>query len=541
LVQAGALVCAALLPAGAARASGPVERLLQTFAHPSDPNVIVVRYGVPGGRASNGFLFSSDGGKTFKAACSDLIKPELPLQRSSSPYVSAVSLDPMGRLTISQSLDEVFVGDTSGCSFSKVAGFTTRTGVSMAVDATEPNVLYMLAYVKDTIDAVHASSEVMRRDASGAWTSIGPISAAPANQSVYGSDLLVGRLPSGATRMVTLYATWLDGDAPEKDTLRIGISDDGGKSWREHPLADPPPQTDIRLLALDPMNPDRVLAVQFGDGVRDKLLLSSDKGVTYQPWAEVDQFSGVTFGAGGRVFISSTSDSINDSVGGLYSATRLGEPLTKLPASGNLDCVHYRAVDQKLFGCALERFGTLDATSGALTVLVSLDRVPSLIECPGKDTKQLCEAQLNNRASWCCAGHFPFTPFCGDYDVTRTPSGQPALCGLSGREYDREAGRGPPSDGGMPDGGAPNDAGPSDAGLALRDAAVARDAGQRLDGSTGGGGDDDDEPEPRGNKGDDGCSVNASPLDNESLGAAFASFGLLLITIGRRFRRRTRA
>jgi hypothetical protein len=530
-VRAAAFACALLLPSGAAHASGAVERLLQILTHPSDPNVIVVRYGPPDYRLSNGLLFSKDGGNTFKAACSDLIKERLLLPRSSSPYHAAVWLDATGRLFISQGMDELFVGDTSGCAFDKVAGFETTSGRSIAADPADPSALYMLTYKRKKPDDSHTWSELMHRDASGAWTVIGPIASTPADRVAYGDDLLVARLPSGAVRMVVHYTAWTLLDGGTSDTeYHIASSDDGGKSWQDHVLPSSADERIFRLLALDPNNPDRVLALRYAENVRDQLLVSSDKGATYQQWAEVDQVSGVAFGADGRVFISGTNDSLEQSSGGLYTAAAIGEPLRKLPASPSLDCVHYRALDQKLFGCELERFGTLDANTGAFTPLTGLEQVPSLVACPGKSVRDLCEAQLNSDPSWCCAGHFPFTPFCGDYGVTTSRAGKSQLCGLPGRDYDERPRSPLNADGGSSDGGAANDA-RADVVPVGRDAAVARDAG--IDGSAGRSGDERDDKKRH------GCALSASSLDVEWPGAAFASLGLLLIALSRRFRKRT--
>jgi len=65
--RSGRCLSAALLGltlSGAAHA-GPVEQLIQVVMHPSDPNVLAVRYANGGG----GLFVSTDGAKTWKLDC----------------------------------------------------------------------------------------------------------------------------------------------------------------------------------------------------------------------------------------------------------------------------------------------------------------------------------------------------------------------------------------------------------------------------------------------------------------------------------------
>lgn len=536
LVPAVMAACSALLSAGLVQASGPTERVLQVLPHPMDENVIVARYGVPGG-VSNGFLYSSDGGKSFKAGCSDLIAPGIKLQRSFSPYLNVVHLDVMGRLTVSQDRDQVFVGDTTGCTFAKTPGFENTTGITLTPDPTDPAALFMLALRQPATAGTPASSEILRRDAAGVWTTVGALKTSNATTNVYGADLAVAKLPAGGTRMVAFYSVYIEGSTAQTGNMRVGTSEDGGKSWAEHMLVDPPDGMKVRLLAIDPTNPDRVLAVHYSDSATDKLLVSTDKGVTYQPYAEVDHYSGHVFTPEGRIFISSTRDSSPNATGGLHTAANLGEPLMKLPSSADLDSVAL-GPDQKLYGSKLQAFGTLDPTTGAFTEVTRLERVSGQIECPGKDVAALCEEQMNSGVSWCCAGHYPFTPFCDAYDVTRTKNGKQVLCGLSGQKYDEMAGRKPETgDAGTssardaggatskPDVSAPIDAGKPDAG--------ARPSDDEDDT------DDDVNAGPKAKQSDDGCSANPAG-EHSSRGALFGALGLSLLLLRRARRRRSR-
>jgi len=529
---AAAAACLLTVPA---RASGPVERMLQSLAHPTDANVIIVRYGVPTG-PSNGFVFSSDGGKTFKAGCSSMIAPSLRLQRSSSAYLSTAVLTGDGKIAVSQNKNEFFVGDGTGCGYDKEPGFENKTGAGIALDPADPKALYALVYTNDPATPDEIVTEVMRRDAAGTWSTVGPVKPPAAKQKVYGSDILVAALETGGPRVVTLYSTLVG----TVTNYAVGISEDGGKTFTEHPVADPGDAYFVRLVALDPTNPDRVLALRYGDSLKDELLLSSDKGATFKPWAEVDGFSGATFAPDGRVFISDAADGIEGSRGGLFTAAKLGDPLLPLGEPRGVDCVQYRALDQKLFACQGDRFGTVDPETGTFAQLMRIGTVSDLLDCPGKDVSAICKDQLNSGSSWCCVGHSPCTPFCSQYNITSV-NGKPVLCGMAGRAADESNGKMCGGDGTEDDAGA---AVGGDAGAAARDAGTAKmDAGTTIKKDAGKTGDDDDDDDDQASpaKGsDDGCSIKAPGSSTESAGITLASLGLLLLTMGRVLRRRHR-
>jgi hypothetical protein len=441
LVSAGAAFLLAS-SVGLAHGSGPRERIMQVLTHPADPNIVVARYGIPDNDDRDGLLFSEDGGKTFRATCSDFIAKGLSLQNSQNSALSTLQMDGAGRLLLSDWTDQLFVGDASGCAFEKVAGFEQSVVKSLALDPRDQSVLYALVFQRD--DAVPnalATSQVMRREGSGAWSPVGLLGMPGVNDSVYGVDLLVTSLPAGGVRMVAYYTVIANDATSNAGTLRVALSDDGGRTFREYSLPDRTERANFHLLAFDPTDADRVLALDYRKGHPDQLLISRDRGATYERWAEVDKFTGLAFSAEGRVFITSAEDIYDASVGGLFRADRIGAALVRLPGSKPYDCVHARGSDAQLLGCMNDKFGTLDPESGAFQEVTRLEKVDELLACPGKNTHALCEAQLNAGSSWCCAGHFPWTPFCGAYDVTMAGS-RPVLCGRAGRAYDCKAGRG---------------------------------------------------------------------------------------------------
>lgn len=466
-----AAACLGLLPVELALASGPVERIAEVLSDPTDPSTLVARYGQPGSNRGAGLLFSRDGGKTFKASCADFIAPEMSLNSSESLYNSQLHMDAEGRLLATGFIDQVFVGDATGCSFVQEPFESTR-GASFAADPSDPRATLMFAYRRNDANKEHARAYILRRGAEGNWADVSEVhKERAANEDVFPADLIATKLPSGALRMAVHYNIYEEDVIG--DRLHVATSDDGGATFTSHPLTLADEDANFRLIGFDPANPDRIIALEYGEARVDKLVLSTDGGKTFEPWFEVDEFSGITYVANGKVFVSSTSDDkIAGSTGGLFAASKVGDPLTKIPGSTELDCIHYRASDEKLVGCYLDKIGLVDANSGVFTPVTRMLDVKSLIECPGKDAKKSCEKQLaGTKTAWCCVGHFPWTPFCGDYSF---PDRGTPICGKQAQEYAcREFGEcgNERSDGGT---STPQDGGVSgrvDAGGPMRDAA----------------------------------------------------------------------
>lgn len=434
---------AALALAAPARASGPVERIVQVMPKPGNPDSLVVRYGV----ATHGFLYSEDGGKKFAATCLSSVAPELATTSDRLNKVSlrpiastaAVAMDGAGRVMFSQ-YGSMWMNDGTGCKWERLSNFDDRWAFSIKTDPVDPNVVWA-AVSTTTGEGVEARSdvEVWRRDAAGSWATAGVILNLPAGNILYEGDLLVS-VKDGKTRLyASVNVGGLTGFAQH-----LVSSDDGGKSWADNKLA--VEFDSLNLLAVDPTNPDRLLAALSKDNQPDRLLISTDRGATLKDYATgLRAISGVTFDQTGRVFLGDAGDATaEDTVGGLYTAAKVGDPLTKIAGTEVIDCVHHDAQSGKLYVCQAEKFGLADPTTGKVTVLVSINTVPEILSCSGRDLAVECKEQFNEGPSWCCAGHFPFTPFCGQYDVTMTASGRRVFCGKAGRDYDSPPDAGAP-------------------------------------------------------------------------------------------------
>lgn len=447
-ITAAALAFPLALTPSSASASGPVERLLQVIRNPNDASEIVLRFGA----ASEGLLFSRDGGHSFRALCTGAIgvddskNPLSSISVAGRKYKPTAIMDGKGKLIVT-TFDKMWSDDGTGCSWqddsAKLGGAWI---ISTALDPKTQELLAIVNITSSTEDSWLARSEVRRRTADGSLELVGSLMPTDPNIRALGDDLRAAPTETGVRLYASVVAARGPIDAPQLTS--VVRSDDGGRTWTNNPLPKELEDADFGLLAVDPANADRVLgSVRFSDRA-DPLYLSQDGGKTFSKYGEVQESSGVTFAPDGRVFIGDAGDSsVGNRPGGVYTAASLGQPLSKVPASvpaqsDDVDCIDYDAQTNKLRICKLNRFGELNWKTGEFAELTQFEAVSGVLECEGKDIKATCAPQFNAGASWCCTGHYPFTDFCGDWDITSV-NGRPVSCGLSGRTTDIAAGRGP--------------------------------------------------------------------------------------------------
>lgn len=433
--------CAVLLgTARSASASGPLERLVQYIAHPTNPSVVVLRFGV----ASEGLLFSRDGGRSFQALCSNAIDGGVDrLSSGRSPYIAPAVMDANGGMVVASS-NAVWADDGTGCRWTKQEAFAGKWVTALSVDPADPRQVLAIANVAfGEGEDLEVRAEVLRRNAAGVWSVEGTLRPPAKGVRSYGGQLFGAMAATGPV----LYATvsFASGALATQELAALVVSTDGGKTWDRR--ADLPVQyPEMSLIGVDPTNPERLLA-SAPQRNNELLLVSVDGGRSFQKALTVYELSGVTFSPSGQVFVGDAGDSASlERTGGVFTAKALGEPLAPIPqparANPASDCVGFDARDGALRICRFHRYGTLDTTSGEFSQLTQLEGVKGLLSCEGRDIRAACEEQFNDGLAWCCTGHYPFTSFCGSYDVT-VVGDRPVACGMSGRDADLRAGRGP--------------------------------------------------------------------------------------------------
>jgi len=488
--------------------AGPVEELLQLAVHPSDPDTMVLRFEYSG----DGLLYSNDGGETFSFVCgSSVADPSnglAPLQK-----LGPIGIGGDGRVLLG-----VFGGlwsdDGKGCAWSREDTLADRWVTDIIAHPSDPDVSFLI-----TSNGGEAENGVIRRNADGTFTELGE------KKKLLINRLRVAALPEGKLRFYTsavlgqIPFTNEQGQMTTKPSYGIRFSDDEGETWTEFELG--ALDGTMRLEAVDPTNPDRIVisVARDEDGmvVPDRVMVSDDKGESFQDWAEVSAFGGIAFSSEGEVWIGDAGDtSAPDAPRGIQYAPSLADAPEVLADGFPVRCLHHTG--DTLFVCQRFSFGTVSLEDGEFTPALEFSKIESMMECEGIDTVSVCRQQLCT--GYCGTGHFASAPMCqAAYESNEDRGCAPLVPdgGVAGT-------------GGMMSGGA----GGASGGVA--DSGVAGEGGEG--GTSGGDGDGDGngDDESKGDEDSGGCSsapVGAAGTTGPALGLAAL---VLLVTFVRRRR-----
>jgi MYXO-CTERM domain-containing protein len=421
--------------------AGPVEQMVQLALHPSNPDVMVVRY-VWGG---DGMLFTRDGGKSWQLVCDSLLFD--PVRNKSGPI--AIAGDGTTMMGVFNGL---YHDDGHGCAWAGEPQYDGQWIGDLAPHPTDPSITFAA-----TSTGSSKLNGVVRRDASGTWSDVGE------KQELLITRLLVVSHGSGLRfymGAVKGQITPADGGTPQPNYV-TRVSDDEGQTWREYAFG----VTDgtFRLQGVDPTNPDRVVASinraedsgQPTSAANDTVLVSDDQGSHFTEYLTLTEIGGVAFAPDGRLWIGDLG-TISDSSApkGLWFAPSLAQAPTKL-AMGDypVQCLGYQKATDTLYACQHFWFGSVAQTDGAFSSIIKFTEVQSLVACGGTDVAATCQMQLCG--AWCGFSHFAETPLCRVY---KTPSCGPAAADLG-------SGGSGGGGAGAPAAGASADAGKSDAGV----------------------------------------------------------------------------
>ncbi|HEX6240148.1 MAG TPA: MYXO-CTERM sorting domain-containing protein [Polyangiales bacterium] len=542
------IVAAAALAVGLAVSSPsaqalPPEYLANAAFHPTDPNVLAVRWESGGG----GFLISRDGAKTFRA------HPAYAFYKYGLVDRVPFRVSGDGKLLVAVS-DAYMEDDGSGCSIS--AKHEDSVGKSwiadIALHPTNPDTTF-LANTGSASGAKHVG--LWKRDKAGVLTPLGKSEPAleMMNSVIVRGLAVIPRAASmdGLRFVETITRqTYTQGQTVPAISSALRYTDDLGTTWTEHPVPDPDKTNAVvRLLAVTATEPMKVvvsLDVNSGavDGP-DTVLVSSDGGMTFTPYSkELTAASVALLMPNGALLLA---DSAGE--GGLYQADSVGAPLRKI-FNEPVKCLALQpGADGKVVMCKSFEIGFLDVAQGKFCGTFQIGDTPGMVQCPSAnlDTNADAKRQLCN--AWCGPLHYAFAPLCGMYN-DKVPE-----CGLVARQTDVTSGwTEPPGDFAAPrcagyerpvrgdgDAGVGSDAGASvDGGASPADAATPMEAGAGSSDAGGGGSNPDDEDastdeEPAKKKGG-GCHVTA-PGAAQGAGWSLA-LGLLSLVAWRRRRAR---
>ena len=382
--------------------AGPVEALVQVALHPKNPDVMVLRHEFGG----EGIFISKDRGKSWSYVCNSFIDPSMQARRGT------LSVAGDGAVLLGV-FDGVWRGDANGCGWALDDALKTKWVPDLTQDPIDADVMYAI-----TSNGNPGSlNGVMRRDGSGNWTDLGSK-----------AEMLLTRLrvaKNGAARRFYQSAVegmrMIDGVTMPVPNYTIRVSDDDGATWQKYPFDTQEASISFRMLAVDPTNPDRIVAWidrEVSTGNQDSVLVSSNRGETFSEYLKLTDFGGITFAPDGRVWLAdrgSTTDP--DALRGLWSAANLDTAATHLQKDTSFACLAYQAESEVLYGCQLRKFGSLDPADGTFTELFSFNKVEKFVECEGAEPMaDACESQLCR--DYCILGHFPETPMCVAYQTT---------------------------------------------------------------------------------------------------------------------------
>jgi hypothetical protein len=372
--------------------AGPVERMAEVAVHPSNPDIMVLSY-VNGG---TGLLFTADGGHEFRLLCSAGIansKPEGPV---------AITND--GRVLLAE-FDTLWQDSGGGCGWSGVPQVSGRWLTDFALHPSDPSRIFSVSANGGVRNGL------VRRDAADQWVDVG------SRDELGISRLRVTKMGSGLRFYESaLRVPDLTADAGSvQPTYLIRVSDDEGQSWREHEVSFENGGA-FRLEAVDPTNPDRIVAVVARENKPDNLLLSRDQGRTFEPYLEVSDLGGFTMAPDGRVWIGEpASISSMTASRGLWFAANLDAKPTKVAEFG-VECLVYQPKNQSLLACQASSFGKVDTTSWEYTQYSHFASIKDFVSCSDKSMAQVCEQQLC--ADYCAAMHFARAPLCCAYNTS---------------------------------------------------------------------------------------------------------------------------
>lgn len=378
----------------AVAAAGPVEEFVQLVLHPSNPDIMIARYENGG----NGLFYTDDGGQNWKLGCASMFAP-------GESSLGAMTITGDGSVLVGV-FGGLWQAQAGGCGWSKAAALEDHRVSDVTYDPSDPSVALAVTGSGNpgTVNGIY------RREASsGAWSALGKQ-----------DEALITRLRVAKTAGgLRLYETMQQGMHPVGDAgtmvpnYFVRVSDDMGASFRQFPVD--VPNGSLRLEAVDPSQPDRiVLSVNRSSG-NDSIYISSDQGETLTEYLQVTQLGGVALAPDGRIWIGEFGDASNNSTPrGLWAAPNLDTAPTRLTGDYQVECLSYQPATDTLYACQRWALGKVDQSNGAFTQVLTFDGAREFVRCEDVDAAAVCKSQLCS--AYCGAGHFCTAPVCSAYD-----------------------------------------------------------------------------------------------------------------------------
>ena len=373
------------------------------------PKEVFAAIGVASGSADNiglrfingdgGMFVSRDGGASFRLTCFGAVDSRL---LGKSVYAFTVATDGSMCAGTGESL---YCSDAQACSWKKASEVDGKWIGDFAEDPLDKNVLYLVTGTSDEENGVY-----VRENPSAMWKPLGK------QLSTWFSRLHVVKKGSDkrfwTSAVENVMVDRPGGGQATEVRYSLRYSDDNAATWTSHywgPITD---RAQLRLVAVDPNNPDRVVVMlqRTTEMAPDDLYYSDKRG-------EPDSFVkiGSVMELAGTVFLPDGSLVYGDNdqtTPGLFKVVKLGDPPVKLSEAYKVSCLTYDAATDRLYVCADWRFGTIDRANGEMTTLFDIRKAELLLECAGEpDMKEQCAVALNS-PNFCDITHYPESPLC---------------------------------------------------------------------------------------------------------------------------------
>jgi hypothetical protein len=389
------LTCASVLFCAPDAKAGPLELFNAVLVNPADTTQRALPYYFGGA----GMFISNDDGKSYGLLCSRGI--DASVYRSTGKLVTLMS--GAGALFVGAT-NGLWRGDQKGCGFTAVPELDKRYVGSMASDPLDPQRTYVA-----TANNGQPNSLFVNDGKSLAFSAFG------AQTDQFLNTLHVVKRGAGRRFYETGVKLIQDGVQ-----YIIRVSDDDAATWTDNafPMDQfgmPMRSAELQLLAVDPQNPDVIVAriSRTQPGVLDSLVYSPDQGKpgSWQLLAEVTALDAVAFGPDGALYFGDNDQNTK----GLYVVQKPGDMPKRLSDAWKVGCLSYDAKQQRMLACNDYLFGAVDLTNGRFTPQVDMRCAQRFVDCPGQPPlHDVCETQA--LADFCNLSHFPIAPACQGYD-----------------------------------------------------------------------------------------------------------------------------
>jgi hypothetical protein len=390
--------------------AGPVELFTGVSVDPKMPNSLALKYIYGGG----GLFMSTDAGMNFQMLCYSAIDPSVE-RDVSTVYISGNESIYIGVF------DGLWRGDKSGCNWQSIADLKGKWVSDIAGDPTDPAVTYAV-----TSNGTGLNSVYMNDGKSDIWTVFG------SQSELFLNTLHVVKTSAGKRFYETAVKTTTTMDpttgmAVDDIHYTVRVSDDNAKTWTESDFGPPDqygpkdPLAEVRVLAVDPNNPDHILAAVTRDMDVDDLVYSASQGKAWMPLGKVTTLQAAVFKPDGSLVYG---DDSQDSPG-LFVIDKIGDNPRQISKDWKVGCLQYDATHTRMYACKDWQFGTADLTTGAFSLMLDMRKADKFVECPGKPpAADTCKTQL--LAAYCGISHYPEAPLCCGYP---RPGYDPVGCG----------------------------------------------------------------------------------------------------------------